>query len=199
MLPIRLQREKRDAKAMKVTYTGKEKDFTQEQKDKLEAKFARLGKLVEKKGEKKAHVVFKNTRHICEAEITMQLHDHPLVSISRNGDSFHALTEAADKLEKQIHKLLEKQRESRRDTVAKKVKENGTLVAAVAAAATEEEAFAVRVYRVKTARQKPMTVEEAIIAIGDKKDYIVFRDLDAAECVTVLIRRKDGHFDLVQG
>ncbi|BDC50201.1 ribosomal subunit interface protein [Bryobacterales bacterium F-183] len=183
---------------MKVTYTGKEKDFTQEQKDKLEAKFARLGKLVEKKGEKKAHVVLKKSRHICEAEITMQLHDHPLVSISRNGDSFHALTEAADKLEKQIHKFLEKQREPRRDVAAKKVKEIGTL-AAVAAAATEDEAQAVRVYRVKPARQKPMTIEEAIIAIGDKKDYIVFRDLDASECPTVLIRRKDGHFDLVQG
>lgn len=198
MMPNTPKREKRDAKAMKVTYTGKEKDFTQEQRDKIEARFARLGKLVEKKGEKKAHVVLKNTRHICEAEITMQLHDHPLVSVSRNGDSFHALTEAADKLEKQIHKLLEKQRESRRDTAAKKVKENGTL-AAVAAAATEDEAQAVRVYRVKTARQKPMTLEEAILAIGDKKDYIVFRDLDASQCATVLIRRKDGHFDLVQG
>ena len=95
---------------MKLTYTGKEKEFTEEQQAKLDARFARLGKLVERKGEKKAHVVLKSTRHENKAEITMNLHDHPLVGIGSHSDIFHALTEAAEKLEKQIHKIVEKQR-----------------------------------------------------------------------------------------
>lgn len=178
---------------MNITYTGKTEEFSKEQQKKLDARFAKLGKLVERKGEKQAHVVLKSTRHEKKAEIVMNMHDHPLVGIASNGDFFAALMEASDKLEKQIHKLLEKKRESRRDTKVK----NGAVMA-FAAAASEDEAHSVRVYRVKTGRQKPMTLEEAMIAIGGKKDYQIFRDTDAAEAVSVLIRRKDGHFDLIQ-
>lgn len=182
---------------MKLTYTGKEKEFTEEQQAKLDARFARLGKLVERKGEKKAHVVLKSTRHENKAEITMNLHDHPLVGIGSHSDIFHALTEAAEKLEKQIHKIVEKQRSLvQRSVVAKRVKESGT-IALTAAAASEDEAEAIRVYRIKPGRQKPMTVEEALLTIGDKKDYILFRDTDT-DAVSVLIRRVDGNFDLVQ-
>jgi putative sigma-54 modulation protein len=182
---------------MKITYTGKDRDFTQEQQKKLDNRFARLGKLVERNGERKAHVVLKSTRHLNTAEITMNLQDHPLISMGSNGDVFSALTEAATKLEKQILKVLEKKREPRRDGQAKLAKQNGGIVA-VAAAASEDEAEAVRVYRVNSARQKPMTLEEAMMQIGDSKDYLIYRDMDAEQAISVLIRRKDGHFDLVQ-
>jgi putative sigma-54 modulation protein len=182
---------------MNITYTGKEKEFSKEQQKKIDARFARLGKLVERKGEKKAHVVLKSTRHEHKAEITINLHDHPLVGIGTNGDAFHALNDATEKLEKQIHKLLEKQRTTiKRSPEAKRVKESGS-IALTAASASEDEAQAIRVYRIKPAKQKPMTVEEAILAVGDKKDYILFRDTDT-DAVSVLIRRADGHFDLVQ-
>jgi hypothetical protein len=35
------------------------------------------------------------------------------------------------------------------------------------------------------------------MAIGDKKDYVLFRDTDT-DVVSILLRRADGHFDLVQ-
>ena len=41
---------------MKVTYTGKTKDFTPQLEKKVEAKLAKLGKLIEQRGEKEAHV-----------------------------------------------------------------------------------------------------------------------------------------------
>lgn len=180
---------------MNITYTGKDKEFTPEQQKKIDARFARLGKLVERKGEKKAHVVLKSTRHQHKAEITLNLHDHPLVGIGNHADSYHALLEASEKLEKQIHKLMEKRLTStKRSPIAKRVKENGTIAVAVA---TEDEAEAVKIYRVKPTKQKPMTVEEALMAIGDKKDYVLFRDTDT-DVVSILLRRADGHFDLVQ-
>jgi ribosomal subunit interface protein len=186
---------------MKLTYTGKAQDLTKEQQKKLDVRFARIGKLVEKNnGERKAHVVLKSTRHLIQAEISMQFSGHPVNAAGSATDTFQALYEAGEKLEKQLQKVLEKTRAGRRDNGAKKLKENGAAgdIVAVAAAASEDEAATVRVYKVRNARQKPMTLEEAMLHIGDKKDYLVYRDADGAEAVTILIRRRDGHFDLVQ-
>ncbi len=183
---------------MKITHTGKSQEFTKDEQKKLDARFARIEKLVERAGERKAHVAWKSTRHLKSAEITMNFYDRPLASAGSNADAFLAISEAADKLEKQLLKVLEKNRSTaRRDNGAKALKLNGGVVAA-AATASEDEAEAVRVYRVKASRQKPMTLEEAMMHIGDKKDYLIYRDHDGAEGLSVLIRRKDGHFDLVQ-
>jgi ribosomal subunit interface protein len=186
---------------MKLTYTGKAQDLTKEQQKKLDVRFARIGKLVEKNGgERKAHVVLKSTRHLIQADISMQFSGYPVNAAGSATDTFQALYEAGDKLEKQLLKVLEKTRAGRRDNGAKKLKENGAAgdLAAVAAVASEDEAATVRVYKVRNARQKPMTLEEAMLQIGDKKDYLVYRDADGAEAVSILIRRRDGHFDLVQ-
>jgi hypothetical protein len=45
--------------------------------------------------------------------------------------------------------------------------------------------------------RKPMTLEEALIEMESGEDYIVYRDIDAS-CVSVLVRRQDGHYDLIQ-
>ncbi len=43
-----------------------------------------------------------------------------------------------------------------------------------------------------------MTLEEALLEIGDTRDYMVYRDA-VTDRIAVLIRRRDGHFDLVEG
>jgi hypothetical protein len=48
-----------------------------------------------------------------------------------------------------------------------------------------------------SSQRKPMTVDEAMLEIG-KDGYLPFRDADTGS-VSVLIRRVDGHFDLVEG
>ena len=55
-----------------------------------------------------------------------------------------------------------------------------------------------RVYKVEDhKKRKPMTVEEAVLDLDKKRDYVVYRDADTGR-TTVLIRRRDGHFDLVE-
>ncbi len=44
---------------------------------------------------------------------------------------------------------------------------------------------------------KPMTVDEAMIALESGKDYITYRDAET-DRVRVLIRRRDGTIDLVE-
>ena len=43
----------------------------------------------------------------------------------------------------------------------------------------------------------PLTVDEALIEMEDGRSYLVYRDSDR-DGVSVLLRRKDGHFDLVE-
>ena len=56
-----------------------------------------------------------------------------------------------------------------------------------------------QVYKIKPAqKRKPMTVEEAVLEMDKTRDYLVYRDAQTDK-VSVLLRRRDGHFDLVEG
>jgi putative sigma-54 modulation protein len=181
---------------MKITYTGKSGELLQQQQQKLDAKFAKIAKLLDGRGgEKEAHVILSSERHLHNAEITVNYYDHAMVGAASEADEFTSICNAVDKLEKQILK----QRAKWRDT-----KRNGTAKAAVsaeteAAAGENPEAPAApaRVFRVPARPDnKPMTVEEALIEIDDR-DYLVYRDAES-DRVAVLLRRRDGHFDLIE-
>jgi len=49
---------------MKVTYRGVKQELPQKFQEKLDAKFGKLSKLLEKRGEKEAHVVLTTERHL---------------------------------------------------------------------------------------------------------------------------------------
>ena len=46
-------------------------------------------------------------------------------------------------------------------------------------------------------KSKPMTLDEALIEV-ENRDYLVYRDAGSDQ-ISVLVRRRDGHFDLVEG
>ena len=55
-----------------------------------------------------------------------------------------------------------------------------------------------RVIRVHTSPLKPMSVEEAILQVhGSEKEFLVFRN-SVSQRVSVLYRRKDGNFGLIE-
>jgi putative sigma-54 modulation protein len=43
-----------------------------------------------------------------------------------------------------------------------------------------------------------MTLDEAVMEMEKNRDYLVYRDAET-DRVSVLVRRRDGHFDLVEG
>ena len=45
--------------------------------------------------------------------------------------------------------------------------------------------------------RKPMTLEEAMLEMGNSQDYMVYRDA-VTNKISVLMRRGDGHLDLVE-
>jgi putative sigma-54 modulation protein len=184
---------------MKITYTGKPEALSPAESKKIEAKFAKLAKLLDvPSGEREAHVIVAEQRHLKRAEITIQYHDHRLFGEESAADAFSAISTAIEKMEKQILKLREKWRDTKRGP-----KEEPQAEAApqekgrVKPKPAPEAEFGPQVFRAdQHQRRKPMTIEEAMLEI-DGRDYVVYRDAET-DHVSVLIRRRDGNFDLIE-
>lgn len=208
---------------MKISYRGVAQQLPPELQKKVDVKFGKLSKLLEKRGEKEAHVVFTTERHLHHAEITLQFYDHQLVGEGSDTDPYSAMTVALDKLEKQAVNQRGKWREKARRhngtgrqpaaaglAETAPAKSTGAKAAKPAKATATEagrrqdrlphpaSAPAQRVFRVNHLnRRKPMTLDEAIMEMENGRGYMVYRDADR-ECVSVLVRREDGNFDLIE-
>ena len=189
---------------MKVHYTGGIGALTAPLKKKLEDRLVKLGKLLDGKDEKAAHVVITQERHLHNAEIRVNFFGQALVGLAKDPDLFTSISSAVEKLEKQLLKAKTKWRDTKRGPVAK------TAAAAQAEKAATPPAPKVKVQAKKSGLpkpkvfklnhredRKPMTLEEAIMNASDGQDYVVYQDA-ATERTSVLVRRPDGHFDLIE-
>jgi putative sigma-54 modulation protein len=180
---------------MKITYTGRQVEVAPAQLKKLQDRFSKIGKLLDGKEERDAHVVLSQERKIHKAEATVNYYNHQLVGVGSNPDLFTAIHLAAEKLEKQCLKARTKWRDAKR-MPRKSAPEVETEKPAPAESETDGGR---QVYKIKPAqRRKPMTVEEAVLEMDNSQDYLVYRDAQTDK-VSVLLRRRDGHFDLVEG
>lgn len=184
---------------MKVSYKGINQELPPKLQSKLDVKFAKLSKLLEKRGEKEAHVIITRERHLYDAEITVQFYDHQLVGVGSDADLFNAVSAALAKLEVQAVKNRAKWREKKRRKEAPAEKGARSAPRANEPEPREpEESVAQRVYRVNHHQQrKPMTLDEALIEMEKGHDYLAYLDAEK-ETVSVLVRRRDGHFDLIE-
>ncbi|MSV29301.1 MAG: ribosome-associated translation inhibitor RaiA [Bryobacterales bacterium] len=178
---------------MKITYTGRQVELTPAQVKKIEVQFAKLSKLLDGKEQQEAHVTLSLERGRHTAEVTTHYHDHPLVGIATEANMFASLHAAMKKLETQAIKVKGKWRESKRGSGAK-----AAALPPAAAVAEDLDDASRRVFRVDhTLGRKPMTVDEAVIEMDRSRDYLVYRDANTGG-LSVLLRRRDGHFDLVE-
>jgi putative sigma-54 modulation protein len=181
---------------MKVTFKGNLDELLPAQRKKLDRKLAKLGKLIDGKEEREAHFVVLSERHNHRAEITVNFHDHPLVGFGSAPDLLTSLTTAIDKIEKQVQKLRTKWRDTKRGP--EKSLKSTALEEPEAAPEEIEVVTERRVFRAnRRANQKPLTLEEALLEMENGRDYLVYRDADS-DRLSVLLRRRDGHFDLVE-
>ncbi len=188
---------------MKITYTGKPEALTPAENRKIEAKFAKIAKLLDaRKGEREARVILSQERHLNHAEITVRFQDHDLVGIGSAADAYSAMGTALDKIEKQILRLRERVRDSHRGPKPETAELQTPASAATAESEAEaeletESAAPPQVFRVNhRAGRKPMTLDEALLAI-EGRNYVVYHDAET-DRVSVLVRRRDGNFDLIE-
>ncbi len=196
---------------MRITFTGKQEKLNASQERKLAMAFARLSKPLEQKGEKEAQVILTSERHLQNAEIRLNYYDHKLVGAGAATDQFTAVMDAVEKVEKQAIKNRSKWREAKRDTPVRAARTTGDAVV-VPVAEVKAEKGAGKVKAKKAAKPpkpskvvqataktngKPMTIDEAMLAMEDNREYMVYRDSETDK-VSVLIRRRDGKVDLVE-
>jgi len=190
---------------MKISYRGVSNDLPTSLQAKLDARFAKLSKMVDGRGEKQAHVVVSTERHLRKAEITVRVHDRQMVGIASDTDLFNALIGALAKVEKQVMHQTEKWRATtRRSDSMKAAAAKAAPVslpekkASQKAAAEKHPGGAPRIFQANHhQRRKPITLEEALLQMEDGRDYLVYRDAQK-ESVFMLVRRRDGHFDLIE-
>jgi putative sigma-54 modulation protein len=193
---------------MKLIYSGKTKEFTPEIEDKISAKLAKLSRFLEQRGEREAHVTHQVERRLHKVEIIVNFHDHALVGEGAAADLDTASCQAVEKLEKQAVKLRTRWRDTHRGARAvppSKANWNGSLSEAEAVHVTKPAkaknngaAGAPKIFRVDYGEdRKPMTLEEAVLEMESELPYVVYRDSDH-NCFSVLIRRADGNYDLIE-
>jgi len=201
---------------MKLIFSGKTKDFTPGLQDKFSAKLSKISKLVERRGEREAHVMHQMQRHLHKVEVVVNFYNHALVGEGSDADLDKALIGAAEKLEKQVLKLRSRWRDTHRD--AKSVRSSKeswqetpepapktALVKSPVKAKAKSNvngsisrAAKPKIFKVNYSEdRKPMSLEEAIMEMDSTVNYFVYLDA-SRDCLSVLVRRTDGNLDLIE-
>lgn len=196
---------------MRITYTGRQVELAPAQLKKLEVQCAKLGKMLDGKSECEARVILSHERHLHKAEVAIKYHDHSMVAWGEDSDLFTAIHGAIVKLEKQAIKVRAKWRDSKR--VPRKETMVATEPAAGKAAAvpakakpiargaakngTKPNGMRAKVRHIDGEERPTLTLDEAIEEIGSDREYVTFLDAKTG-AVNVLVRRRDGNFDLLE-
>src|SRR5687768_5416866 len=185
---------------MDFEYTGRHVDVTPALRAHVEEHFGKIGHVFENATTARAHVIIDvvKNRHI--AEILLHWREHTLTAKDTNADMYQALTRCIDKIEKQALKLKKKIIDRRQDAVPLSAVAPDTAPDAEAGASGAD-AVERRQGRIIAARRykvKPMTAEEAVMSLAEDGDqFVVFRDSDT-DRLSVLYKRKDVNYGLIQ-
>ncbi len=189
---------------MNIAYTGTLAELPPKQRAKLETKLQKCMKRLERRGEKDVHVILSRQRHLHKVEITAHAYDRALAGAGSDADLAIAISDAIDKLEKQVIRMQEKFHDGHR------MKDKQVTSASLDAAPGKSAEKPVKAGKAPAQRKtpqvfpvnsldghKPMTLEEAMLEIGPTATYLMFREARTNK-QNVLMRRADGHFDLIE-
>lgn len=194
---------------MKLIYSGKTKEFTPELEKKVINKLAKLSKFIEQRGEREAHVAHQVERHLHKISIEVNFYDHTLIGEGLDAELDTALCHAVEKIETQTVKLRNRWRDTHRDAkgvrLAKEMPEGDFTPAEdippqkpVKNNKSNGIGSRPKIFRVDYEEdRKPMTLEEAVMEMESDVPYVVYRDSDR-NCLSVLVRRADGNYDLIE-
>lgn len=179
---------------MKFEYTGRHVEVTPALRRHVEEHFSKLDQIFDDTTAS-AHIIIEVEKNRHMGEVLLHWREHTLTARDVNADMYQALSRAISKIEKQAVKLKKKiiDRKQSAQPLSQLAPDNGSVEAEASAPAPEGRIISARRYAVK-----PMTPEEAVIRLGeDSNQFILFRDSDT-DRLSVLYKRKDGNFGLIQ-
>jgi len=172
---------------MNVHYTARKAALTPEIRTYCEKRLSRLKSLIDDVLDVNVILIVQKNRY--KAEINVRAKGGGLVVAEETLDMMDSLNRAFDNLETRVRKERAKWREKRR----RGGRERKALVPVLEAPEPEK-----RVIRSGYFSLKPMSLEEALVQIDIKnKEAFLFRR-EGSEKWSVLYRRKDGHYGLVE-
>ncbi|MDT5271020.1 MAG: putative sigma-54 modulation protein [Acidobacteriota bacterium] len=181
---------------MDFEYTGRHFDVTPALRAHVEEHFGKVEHLFENASTARAHIILEvvKNRHI--AEILLHWREHTLTARDTSADMYQALTRCIGKIEKQALKLKKKIIERKQDAVPLSVVAAEPETETAAPENTERRQG--RIIAARRYKVKPMTAEEAVMSLAEDGDqFVVFRDADT-DRLSVLYKRKDGNYGLIQ-
>lgn len=176
---------------MKYEYTGRHIEVTPAIRSHVEEHFDRIKHLFGKE-DNRAHVIIEVERGQHRSEVVVKWRNQVLTANSTVEDMYQSLSQTIGKIEKQALKIKNKVID--KSHKATKVGQVETKPELEVAPASEEP----RIIDTENYIIKPMTAEEASILLEDEDNqFLVFREA-GNEQVSVIYKRKDGNFGLIQ-
>lgn len=179
---------------MEFEFTGRHVEVTPAIRRHVREHFGKIDQMFEGSTTARAHVIIDVNKNRQIAEVLLHWREHTLTATDTNADMYQALTRAIGKIEKQAVKLKKKiiERKQSATPLSALAPDDGQLAQAAPTPAGP------RIMSARGYRVKPMTAEEAALSLsGDDNQFIVFRDSETNR-VSVLYKRKDGNYGLIQ-
>lgn len=174
---------------MKFEYTGRHIEVTPALKNHVESHFSKVDHIFN--DSTKAHVIIEVDKGKHHAEIVLKWKDRVFTADAVSADMYQALSKTIDKLEKQA--LKQKNKVIDKHHKAKKASEVLPKTNEVKPAPDSP-----RIIHTKKHPIKPMTEDEAVLMLkSDEDQFLVYRDA-ISQKVSVIYKRKDGNYGLIQ-
>lgn len=183
---------------MRFDLTARHVDITPALRRLVENRLDKLGRMLND-SLVSAQVVLTRQKYRHIAEVTVHARgDHMLHGIGDTGTWETSLTEAVDKISHQATKVKGKWQERKRHATPAKVIAAATPMPPRRGRRTPGREDRSRVVRPTRYAVKPMTIEEAALAIEDAREaFLVFRNA-TTDAVNVVYRRRDGNLGLIE-
>jgi len=184
---------------MKLTVTGRQFVVTDATRRLIAEKLERLHRVLNDSAVS-AQVTVSRERQQIVCELIVRVRgDHTLHAVGRHAQISPAVTSSIDKVKQQAARLSDRWKTRRRGAAGRSA---DNPAAAVAAAVDGRSAGATppapRVLRSRGPALKPMSIDDAILALSTgPRPFLVFRQA-TSESVAILYRRPDGHYGLIE-
>jgi len=178
---------------MKLTVTGRHLTVSPAAHDQVERQLRRLERLLGDSALSAQCILSREgLEHTCELTIHAR-GDHTLYAKGKHGRLQQAVSGAAQKVGQQAQKLKDKWKSRRKGATAAAGRRSATVTVEPEAAAPKA-----RVVRSRANAVKPLTLDDAVLALESSRDgVVVFRQADTGG-VAIVYRRPDGRVGLVE-
>jgi putative sigma-54 modulation protein len=179
--------------AVKIQITGRHIEVAESLKSFVNSRVPKLGKYID--GITDVHVTLSAEKYRQIAEIKVHSRGKLYLSAKEASDQLKtSIQQALEKIAGQARKKQEKRIDRKRRAV-KSAEAEGTF--ALIAADDGGPSMAPRIIESSRFQIKPLSVEEAVLAIEEQgSEFVVFRNA-ANDRTNVLYRRPDGNFGLI--